>query len=266
MRGRFDPLKKRFDIDQGDIGNMDLGVALSGNIDFSGDDPRIAAGIAGTRMSVAALKRLWPVVVAPKVRTWVNDHLVSGTVERMVIAVNAPFNTLKESGPPVPDDGLSLEAVTTGTVIRPVEGLPAIRDADLNVHIVGRNATVMLGKGTADLPSGRKLTMTNGLFEVPDTAPHEPPARVRFKLDGPVAAAAELLATDRLRDASGAPFDPASTQRNDDGASRASDADEARSAAGLDELRDHRRCHQFCRRSHGDGAEGRGRDAARDGQ
>jgi hypothetical protein len=212
VRGRFDPLKKRFDIDQGDIGNMDLGVALSGNIDFSGDDPRVAAGIAGTRMSVAALKRLWPVVVAPKVRTWVNDHLVSGTVERMVIAVNAPFNTLKESGPPVPDDGLSLEAVTTGTVVRPVEGLPAIRDADLNVHIVGRNATVMLGKGTADLPSGRKLTMTNGLFEVPDTAPHEPPARVRFKLDGPVAAAAELLATDRLRDASGAPFDPASTK------------------------------------------------------
>ena len=28
-------------------------------------------GIAGTRMSVAALKRLWPVFVAPKVRDWV---------------------------------------------------------------------------------------------------------------------------------------------------------------------------------------------------
>jgi hypothetical protein len=212
VRGRFDPTKKRFDVDQGDIGNMDLGVALSGNVDFSGDDARVAAGIAATRMSVAALKHLWPVFVAPKVRTWVNDHLMNGTVERIVIAVNAPFNTLKESGPPVPDDGLSIEATTTGTIIRPVEGLPPIHDADLNVRIVGRNATVMLGKGTADLPSGRKLTMSNGLFEVPDTAPHDPPARVRFKLDGPVQAAAELLATDRLRDASGAPFDPASTR------------------------------------------------------
>ena len=38
-----------------------------------------------------------------------------------------------------------------------------------------------------------------------------PPARVRFRLDGPVPAAAELLALDRLRDFSGAPFDPAST-------------------------------------------------------
>ena len=35
---------------------------------------------------------------------------------------------------------------------------------------------------------------------------------MRFKLDGPVPAAAELLATDRLRDSSGAPFDPATTR------------------------------------------------------
>ena len=33
------------------------------------------------------------------------------------------------------------------------------------------------------------------------------PARVHFKLDGPVPAAAELVAMDRLRDASGVPFD-----------------------------------------------------------
>ena len=55
--------------------------------------------------------------------------------------------------------------------------------------------------------------MSAGAFEVPDTAPHEPPARVRFKLDGPVPAAAELLTMDRLREAAaGAPFDPATTR------------------------------------------------------
>jgi hypothetical protein len=54
--------------------------------------------------------------------------------------------------------------------------------------------------------------MTNAVFEVPDTAPRAPPARVRFKLEGPVPAAAELLALDRLRDVSGAPFDPATTR------------------------------------------------------
>jgi hypothetical protein len=98
-------------------------------------------------------------------------------------------------------------------VVAPVAGLPALHDADLNVHIVGRNAVITLNKAVADLPSGRKLVMSGGQFEVPDTAPKEPPARVRFKLDGPVPAAAELLAMDRLRDAStGVPFDPATTR------------------------------------------------------
>ena len=113
----------------------------------------------------------------------------------------------------MPDDGLSIDALATNCVIQPVQGLPALHDADLTVHIVGRDAQIALSKATADLPSGRKLVMSSGLFEVPDTAPHEPPARVHFKLDGPVPAAAELLAMDRLRDAAaGVPFDPATTR------------------------------------------------------
>ena len=78
---------------------MELGVALSGNLDFSGDDRGWRSASPATRMSVAAMKRLWPVVLAPKVRAWVTEHLVSGTVERIVIATNAPFDTLKRERP-----------------------------------------------------------------------------------------------------------------------------------------------------------------------
>ncbi len=211
VTGLFDPVKKRFVVDHGDLGNTDVGVALSGNADYSSGELRLTAGLAATRMSADAMKRLWPVFVIPKVREWFNEHLISGNVERVVIAVNAPLDTLRAGGPPVPDDGLTLDALATNCVVRPVQGLPVLHDADLTVRIVGRDAQITLGKATADLPSGRKLVMSSGLFEVPDTAPHEPPARVHFKIDGPVPAAAELLAMDRLRDASGAPFDPATT-------------------------------------------------------
>ncbi len=211
VSGNFDPLKRRITVDGGDVGNTEVGVAMSGTADYSSGDLRLAAGVAGTRMSVDALKRLWPVFVAPKVRDWFYAHLLSGTVERLVIAVNAPLNTLKASGPPIPDDGLSLDAFASNCVVWPVQGLPPLHDADLTVHIVGRDAQVALGKATADMPSGRKLVLSSGLFEVPDTGPHEPPANVHFKIDGPVPAAVELLAMDRLRDASGVPFDPATT-------------------------------------------------------
>jgi Protein of unknown function len=212
VSGRYDAARRRLVVDEGDIGNTDVGLAMSGNMDFSGADPRLTAGLAATRMPVDTLKRVWPVFVAPKVRTWINEHLTSGSVERLVIAVNAPYETLKESGPPIPDDGLSVEALATGCLIRPIEGLPALHDADLHVHIVGRDAMVSLGKATADLSAGRKLVLSSGVFEVPDTAPRAPPARVRFKLDGPLQAAVELLRMDRLRDVADAPFEP-STMR-----------------------------------------------------
>jgi hypothetical protein len=214
VNGHYDAAKQRFAIDEGGVGNTGVGVAMSGNVDFSGGDVRVAAGLAGTRMPVDALKRLWPVFIQPKVRDWFNEHLLSGTLERIVIAVNAPLDTLRDGGPPVPDDGLSIEALATGCVIRPVDGLPALRDADMNVRVVGRDAVVSIGKATGDMPSGRKLAFTSGVFEVPDTAPRAPPARVHFKMEGPVQAAAELLRMDRLRDVSDAPFEPSTMRGN----------------------------------------------------
>ena len=208
LQMRIDPVKQRVDLEQGEFGNTEVGVAVSGNLDYSTSDPRLALGIAGNRMSVAAMKRMWPVFLSPKVRSWVEDHIVGGNIERLVIATNAPVSTLRTSGPPVPDDGLAIEIVGSGAEIRPVYGLPSIHDADLTLRITGRTATLSLGRGTVELSPTRKLAITNGTFEVPDTSVKEPPARVRFRLDGPVPAAAELLALDRLRDFSGAPLDP----------------------------------------------------------
>jgi hypothetical protein len=212
LRMRVDPAKQRIDLDPSELGNADLGVALTGSLDFSSDDPRLVLGIASTRMSVAAMKRLWPICTAPKVRAWVEEHVQGGTVERLDISTNAPWSTLKSSGPPVPDDGLLIQIVGNGAEVRPVAGLPAIRDADVNLRISGRTAVINVGRGNVEISPGRKLSITNGVFEVPDTFPKAPPAKARFRLDGSVPAAAELLGMERLRDYSGTPIDPATSR------------------------------------------------------
>ena len=212
LSGSFNPTKKRFVLEHGNVGNREIDVVMSANADNANGEWHLNAGVAGKRMSAENLKRLWPVFVVPKVRDWFNEHLTGGTVDQITIAVNAPIDTLRAEGPPVPDNGLSIDAVATNCILRPVDGLPALNDADMTVHIVGRDAQIAVGKATASLPSGKKLLLSSGLFEVPDTAPHEPPARVRFKVDGPVPAAVELLAMDRLRDVSQVPFDPATTR------------------------------------------------------
>ncbi len=212
IRGKWDPARQRIDFEHGDIAGKNIGLALSGNLDFSGDDPRLAIGLAAQNMSVTAFKLLWPALVNPPVREWVQQHFVAGNIDRVELAVNAPLPTLQMGGPPTPEDGLSIEVVTSGGTVTALDGLPAIRDADFVTRITGRTATVALGRGTVEMPSGRKLTITDGLFEVPDTWIKKPPARVRLRVDGPVPAAAELLASERLREFSGTPLDPATSR------------------------------------------------------
>jgi hypothetical protein len=212
VRARFDPVRRVFEILQGDIGGTAGGIALSGGIDYSSADPRLAIGVASTRMTVSAFKRMWPALVLPRLRSWVIERVTGGTVERLVMATNAPLSTLAPGGPPVPDDGMSVDIVTTGSTLRLVDGLPSLRDADMTTRVVGRTATVTIGKAMVDLPSGRKITLTQGTFEVPDTHPKPSPSRTRFRADGSADAAAELLALERLRDSANVALDPETTK------------------------------------------------------
>ncbi|MBV9558433.1 MAG: hypothetical protein JO254_15295, partial [Pseudolabrys sp.] len=214
IRGRFDASRQRADLDQADLGrndvraNYNVGVAISGSYDYSSPEPRAAFGIAGTRMPVAVLKRLWPMFISTPVRSWVEGHIASGTVERAVVAANMPVGVLFDPDAPLPDEGLSVDVETTSTTLRPIENLPAIRDADLAIHVTGRTASVALGRGTIEVSPGRRLSIAGGTFDVPDTHPKGAPSTARFRIDGSLPAAATLLATEPLRSVAGIIIDP----------------------------------------------------------
>src|SRR5580698_7047241 len=204
---RFDTDKKRVTLTQADLSNGEIGVAGTGSVDYSGE-PRMMLGFAGTPMTVAALKRIWPALVVADVRQWVIDHVERGGIQRIEIGVNSPVKNLSRKGPPIPDDGLNVSIVANGVTLRPVDGLPAIRDADLKAHITGRTANVSIAQGAADTPTGRKLAVSDAVFEIADMAPKPVQSKVKFRLDGPVPAAAEILSSDKLSDLSATLIDP----------------------------------------------------------
>lgn len=212
FRARFDPVKRRLDIDKGDFTGMAAGIAMSGSIDYSNSDPHIAIGVAATRMSALTFKRIWPLFVASDLRAWVAGSLFGGTIDRIVIATHAPFSTLRKDGPPIPDDGLSVELVASNAVLRPIDSLPMLRECDVNVRVKGRHAEVKVGRGVAELPSGRKMTLTSGSFEVPDTDPKRPPSRIKMRVEGTIDAVAELVAMDPIREPSGTLFNAGTTR------------------------------------------------------
>ncbi len=251
---KVDPNRQRIDVEQGEVGNSDLGFALKGSLDLSTDDPRLVLGVAGTRMSVAALKRVWPVVAAPKVRAWVEEHVHAGIVEELSISTNAPWSTLKAGGPPIPEDGLLVQIVGHGADIRPIEGLPGIRDADVNVRIAGRSVVINVGRGNVEIAPGRKLSITNGVFEVPDTHPKSPPSKARFRLDGSVPAALESAGNGAVARLFGRAARSRHQPWHDHRPGVAGDAAEAGLGAGGDDLFRQPGRRQFRRRAHGDEA------------
>ncbi len=218
MRGRIDTKKRRIELDQGDFSRSDtrpshnVGVAVTGSLDYSIPDPHLAFGVAGTRMPMSVLKRLWPITVAHHVREWVEKHVGGGTVERVVIAGNAPMSNFKTDGPPTPNDGLSIDVETSNTSLRPIAGLPPIDDADLTVRVTGRTATINLGRGVVSVAPGRSLNIADGVFSVPDTHPKLAPARADFRIDGSVPAAAMLLANKVLSSNVGIKLDPSTSR------------------------------------------------------
>ncbi len=218
VRARIDTVHRRIDIEQGDLSRIDtrpshnIAVAVTGSLDYSSAAPHLAFGVAGTRMPMEVMMRLWPVFTAVEVRQWVVEHISGGTVERVVVAGNAPLTDFKADGPPMPDEGLSVDIETSGTTLRPLSTLPAIRDADLTAHITGGFANLSVGRGTVEVTPGRKLNIANGIFEIPDTHLKPQPARVTFRIDGSMPAAAALLASDGLRDNVGIVVDPAASR------------------------------------------------------
>jgi hypothetical protein len=140
------------------------------------------------------------------------DRVDRGSLQRIEVGVNSPVRNLSRRGPPIPDDGLAVNIVASGVTLRPVDDLPSVRDADLKARVTGRTATVTIGQAAVDTPAGRKLNISDFVFEVPDMAPKPAPAKVKFRIDGPVPAAAEILSSDRLSEFSGTLIDPNSSK------------------------------------------------------
>ena len=257
---RFDTDKRRVLLTQADISNGDIGVAGTGSVDYSAE-PRLTLGFAGTPMSASALKRMWPTLVVPEVREWVIDRVERGSLQRIEIGVNSPVRNLSRKGPPIPDDGLAVNIVANGVTLHPVDDLPSVRDADLKAHVTGRTATVTIGQGTADTPAGRKLNISDFVFEVPDMAPK------------PVAGAGQVPhrrpgagggGNSRLRPPQRIFRHPGRSQceqGNDFGNRHARPADQARTDEGRHDLCDYRRPRRICRRSPGDESEAGGQFA-----
>jgi hypothetical protein len=214
LQSRIDQTARRVDIEKAEVAGKGVGITMAGSFDYSTSDPRVKVRMATRKLPLSAFKAVWPPLITPPVRQWIVERSSGGMIEQGDITTDALLSTLRSGGPPVPADGLSIQIHVTGVAVQAFDNLPAISDADLMSRTRGQNVVVTLERGTIQMPSKRTLAMSDGVLEVADTTVKSPPAKVSAKIKGPMAAAAELLGMDRLRDAAGVVLDPATTGGN----------------------------------------------------
>ncbi|HEX5779300.1 MAG TPA: DUF3971 domain-containing protein [Xanthobacteraceae bacterium] len=210
-KGIYDAPAQRLVVQQGNLSGATTGGAFSGSLTF-GPKPMLALGIAASRVPASAAKRLWPALVARGTRGWALERVESGVIDRILIALNVPLDAIGRPEVELPDEAVRLEFTASNGSFRPAANLPLIYDAEVSGIVTGRTARVRIAKATLDTAQGRRITLSDGVLEVPNHIPPNPDGTIRFHFDAAADAVAEMAASDLLKGVTGFNVDPASAR------------------------------------------------------
>lgn len=213
IRARYNPQTRRLGFDKAEFSGPTAGVMLAGSVTFSQGAPGIGLGLVAQRMSVTAMKRLWPFFAVPPLRAWFEDHVTGGTVDSLKLSVAIPIDALVPVNgviPPLPNDSIGGDLVISDGSLRLMDTLPPLAGAQAHATFTAGHVTVSVDQAKVDVGDAGTLTVENGIYEIPDLDVKPPRQHVVFHIGGPTRAAVSLMTREPLARASmGSPLDPA---------------------------------------------------------
>jgi len=130
-------------------GNKSAGILLSGRIrDLSAD----------------LLKRLWPPIMSPGTRKWVNENVHAGTVTDGSFQINLPVDALDaaRANHQLPDGAVDLQFAMEGVTTSYFKGLPPLANASGDAHLKDNAFAMTIDGGDVTLPSGATVHVDAG--------------------------------------------------------------------------------------------------------
>ena len=152
------------------------GVRLRGTI-TGGDE---SAGIALTGrirdISAALLKRLWPPVMAPKTRSWVNSNISAGRITEGQFEVNLAPDALAQGQRirKLPAGAFDLKFKMAGVTTGYFKKLPPLQNASGEARLKDNDFTVSVNGADIVLPSGQPVRLDVGRMEASNIIALEP--------------------------------------------------------------------------------------------
>ena len=186
--------------------SADLGgpsAALSGTLWFLEGHFGVRAQGEVHNLSVAELKRLWPLKLSRSAREWSMIHLQEGLVSRAAFRIDVPPEVLARGR--LPDEAVALDFDFEGGSVVYYSALPPITDGKGTVHMSGARFDLSLAEGrTAGLGISEGTLSISGLNTLHKSA------EIDALVAGPVQKAMTLLDREPLGFARKGGLDPTS--------------------------------------------------------
>ncbi len=200
FKGAYAPQDRRLRIDQLEVAAGTSRFAAGGTVDITDDGPIVALAANFGPVSVAALKRLWPVIFAPKTRRWIVNNVRAGTVTRgrldMALGPDNFDGDPKTFG--WPDDALSLSFDFENAESATFGGLPLVTEAHGRGRITKGRFILEVDKGRLKTRTGRSVAIESGSFSIPDVRPPDMDGVVDITVDGPVRSMGEIISAEPI--------------------------------------------------------------------
>ena len=202
--------EKRIDITDFDITTPEAAVRAAGTIGLDGATPSLALSASFTPMTIAAMKQIWPPTLAGPARTWVFEHVTGGRIASAHFEAAVPGGVLwTGQRVTMPENYMRLDGRLEDVSFTTIGNIPPITGASGNAVVAGSTFGIDIDRGQMRAPSGGVVTLTNGIFAVPNTAMPDAESRIEAEFQGDVDAIAEIANSEPMRAMTRNKIDPA---------------------------------------------------------
>ncbi len=171
-------------------------IRMHGHFDGEREGVGVYLGGLASNLSLRVVKKLWPPVLAPRTRQWIRANVKAGVVREGSFRIGVPAAAMLAAirrHVPLPEKMVDVRFIVEGAKFRYFDGLPPISGAAGSARMTGGRFRLVLDRGGAVLPSGRRLRLERGEMKLRKLAAKVSPTTIEVIAAGRARAFAELL-------------------------------------------------------------------------
>lgn len=191
----------RLDIEDLVVMSGNTGVRIRGDITGGGESPGIRLSGRIRDLSSVLLKRLWPPIVAPKTRAWVNENIQAGRITDGEFQVNLPVDALARAqrDRSLPEHSVNLAFHMADVTTSYFKDLPPLTEASGEAKLIDNDFFLNVDGANVAVASGGKGRLAASTMTARDILAAETMGEFDLDIGAPAQTMIEYLSHPALK-------------------------------------------------------------------